>query len=108
MRGTLDPRSSSGCYLGYLPSPPWVLIMSRTKPQSVWVLKHTFCDGTDAITTYVSYKALLLRLARILDHACEDNKYEIELCIPYTEEQEQSMLDNHIEWQAKRKAEGKN
>lgn len=81
--------------------------MARTKPQPVWILKHTFCDGTDVITTYVSHEALLLRLTRILSHSCEDNKYEIEMCIPYTEEQEQRMLDDHIEWQAKRKAEGK-
>lgn len=76
--------------------------MSRTKPQSVWILKHTFCDGTDVITTYANHKALLLRLTRILDHACEENKYEIELCTPYTEEHEQKMLDDHINWKAER------
>ena len=78
--------------------------MSHTKPQPVWILKHTFCDGTDVITAYASHEALLLRLTRILDHACEDSQYHIEVMLPNTEKQEQKMLDDHLKWKAERAA----
>jgi hypothetical protein len=76
--------------------------MKSTKPQLVWILKHTFCDGTDVISIFASYEALMIRLSRILEHADEDDAYEILPKIPQTEAVEQKFLDDHLKWKAER------
>jgi len=76
--------------------------MKSTTPQLVWILKHTFCDGTDVVSAFASYEALLLRLTRILEHADDDDRYEIIPTIPQTETAEQKFLDDHLKWKAER------
>lgn len=76
--------------------------MKSTTPQPIWILKHTYCDGTDNVTTYKTYQALLVRLERILKHADEHDQYEMYQSTPQTEADERRITDEHNKWQEAR------